>query len=182
MVAFIDTEVYNSDGSSGADSPVERARQKASVEHEESIGVVNKVSLMCGELTRLRALCSRQYQELKGMEELLGEAEEDLREARGDLRTQQERVRFLNQVVACDRPVRSVYMGRYKVIMDSKWMTGSTNCINMNLWKANAAADALLYLENVRDDPDVFEKLYGMPWESVLEIGMCSPKTHQTWH
>lgn len=172
MMAFIDAEVYSSDGSSGADSPVEQASQEAPVEHEEPAGVSDKVSWVCEELRRLRALCSRQDQELKGMEALLGETEEELREAKEDIRGQREHVKFLNQVVACDRPVRSVYLGRYKVIMNSKRMTG---CVDLGSWKTNAAADALLYLENVRDDPDVFEKLYGMGWESVLGIGMCSP-------
>lgn len=179
MMAFIDAEVYSSDGSSGADSPVERAGREAPVEHGELTGVLDKVSWVCGELRRLRALCSRQDQELKGMEALLGEVEEELGETKEDLRAQREHVKFLNQVVACDRPVRSVYLGRYKAIMDSKRMTG---CADMGSWKTNAAADALLYLENVRDDPDVFEKLYGMPWESVLGIGMSSPITYQNCH
>lgn len=178
-MAFIGAEVYNSDGSSGADSPVERIGEDASV---ESAGALDKVSWACGELKRLRALCSRQNQQLEGMEVLLGEAEVELMETRVDLRTQQERVKFLNQAIACDRPVRSVYLERYKATMRCNWMAGSTDYADMSLWKPNASADALLYLEDIRDDQDVFEDLYGMSWESVLGIGLCFSTNYQYWH
>lgn len=179
MMAFVGAEVYNSDGSSGANSPVEKTREEASI---ESNGALDKVNWVCEELKRLRALCFRQSQELEGMEVLLREAEVELVETKGDLRTQQERARLLNQAVACDRSVRSVYMERYKATMDSNWMAGSTDCADMRLWKANAGADALLYLEDVRDDRDVFEDLYGMSWESVLGIGICSSTNCQDWY
>lgn len=179
MMAFIGAEVYNSDGSSGADSPVERIGEDASV---ESTGALDKVSWACEELKRLRALCSRQTRQLEGMEVLLGEAEIELMETKVDLRTQQERARFLNQAVACDLPVRSVYLERYKTTMRNNWMAGSTGYADMSLWKANAGADALLYLEDFRDDQDVFEDLYGMSWGSVLGIGLCSSTNNQYWH
>lgn len=181
MMVFVGAEVYDSDGSSGTDSPVEKTREEASI---EPAGALDKVGWVCEELKRLRALCFRQSQELEGMEILLEEAEVELVETKGDLRAQQERAKFLNQAVACDHPVRSVYMERYKATIGRNWMDGSTDCVDMRLWKANAGADALLYLEDVRDDRDVFEGLYGMPWESVLGIGTCFSTSYiyQDWY
>lgn len=183
---FIGVKAYDSDGSSGANSPAERAGGEVLVEHGESAGILEKVTRACEELKRLKAMCSKQERELKCMEAKLGEAEEELRETKKnlvetkwDLRTQQERTSFLNQVVGCDRPARSIYLERYKAIMNSDWMTGSIGGVDMISWKANAAADALIYLENIRDDSDVFWDLYGMSWEGVLGVGMCSSTNYQ---
>lgn len=171
LTISIDTEIHNPDKSSCADLPILGVNGAASVKPDQPTKAPDPVTQALQELNELRALCSMQQKELKEMAAELEEAREDLKETEETVKTQQKKLWLLNQAVECDRPARSKLIAHYKLTRNRA--STPADIIDMLYWKANAVADALLYLENVRDDPAVFKSLYGMSWGEVLKIGMC---------